>query len=90
MTIPRAHASLDGRKALVVGIANEQSIAWGCAKWLRALGADIAVTYLNDKAKRYVEPLANELEAPLLLPLDARTPGQFEAVFDVPGVGPVV
>jgi enoyl-[acyl-carrier protein] reductase I len=82
MTIPRAHASLDGRKALVVGIANEQSIAWGCAKWLRALGAEIAVTYLNDKAKRHVEPLANELDAPLLLPLDVRSPGQLEAVFD--------
>ena len=61
MTIPRAKASLEGRKALVVGIANESSIAWGCAKWLRALGAEIAVTYLNEKSKRFVEPLAREL-----------------------------
>lgn len=82
MTIPRASASLDGRKALVVGIANEQSIAWGCAKWLRALGADIALTYLNDKAKKHVEPLANELEASIFMPLDVRSPGQLEAVFD--------
>jgi enoyl-[acyl-carrier protein] reductase I len=82
MTIPRARASLDGRKALVVGIANEQSIAWGCAKWLRALGADIALTYLNDKAKKHVEPLAKELEAPIFVPLDVRSPSQLESVFD--------
>src|SRR5215470_15314897 len=82
MTIKRAKASLEGRKALVIGIANEQSIAWGCAKWLRALGADIAVTYLNDKAKRFVEPLAKELEAPIFMPLDVNVEGQTEAVFE--------
>src|SRR6266536_1640880 len=73
---------LTDRKGLIVGIANEQSIAWGCAKAFRALGADLAVTYLNDRAKQYVEPLARELEAPILLPLDVRTPGQMEAVFE--------
>jgi enoyl-[acyl-carrier protein] reductase I len=82
MTIPRARASLDGRKALVVGIANENSIAWGCAKWLRALGADVAVTYLNDKARKYVEPLAKELEASIFVPLDVRLSGELEAVFE--------
>jgi enoyl-[acyl-carrier protein] reductase I len=57
--IPAAKAKLlDGKKGLVVGIANEQSIARGCAKAFRALGAELAVTYLNDKAKKYVEPLA--------------------------------
>jgi enoyl-[acyl-carrier protein] reductase I len=81
--IPVAKAKLlEGKKGLIVGIANEQSIAWGCAKAFRAFGADLAVTYLNDKAKTYVEPLARELEAPLLLPLDVRTPGQMEAVFE--------
>jgi enoyl-[acyl-carrier protein] reductase I len=73
---------LEGKKGLIVGIANEQSIAWGCAKAFRALGAELAVTYLNDKAKRYVEPLAQELEASIVLPLDVRTPGQMEAVFE--------
>ena len=73
---------LEGKRGLIVGIANEQSIAWGCAKAFRALGAELAVTYLNDKAKKYVEPLARELEAPIFLPLDVRTPGQLEAVFD--------
>jgi enoyl-[acyl-carrier protein] reductase I len=82
MTIPRARASLEGRKALVVGIANERSIAWGCAKWLRALGADIAVTYLNEKSKKFVEPLAKELEAEIFMPLDVHAPGEMEAVFD--------
>jgi enoyl-[acyl-carrier protein] reductase I len=80
--IPRVRASLEGRKALVVGIANERSIAWGCAKWLRALGADLCVTYLNAKAKSYVEPLARELEAQIFLPLDVRSPGEMEAVFE--------
>src|SRR5215470_9161165 len=68
-------------KALVVGIANEHSIAWGCAKAFRELGADLAITYLNDKAKGYVEPLARELEAPIFMPLDVAVPGQLEAVF---------
>jgi len=82
MTIQRVRAQLEGRKALVVGIANDQSIAWGCAKWLRALGADLAVTYLNDRAKRFVEPLADELEAQIFMPLNVNEPGQMEAVFE--------
>jgi enoyl-[acyl-carrier protein] reductase I len=73
---------LNGKKGLVVGIANEQSIAWGCAKAFRALGAELAVTYLNDKARKYVEPLARELEAPIVMPLDVRAEGQLEAVFE--------
>jgi enoyl-[acyl-carrier protein] reductase I len=73
---------LEGKKGLVVGIANEQSIAWGCAKAFRALGSELAVTYLNDKAQKYVAPLARELEAPIMMPLDVRSPGQMEAVFE--------
>ncbi len=80
--IPRARPSLEGRKALVVGIANPHSIAWGCAKWLRALGADVAITYVNEKTRRFVEPLAVELEAPIVMPLDVRKPGQLESVFE--------
>src|SRR5207342_1924718 len=72
----------EGKRGLVVGIANEHSIAWGCAKAFRAFGAELAVTYLNDKARKFVEPLARELEAPIMLPLDVRTPGQMEAVFE--------
>ncbi|HWZ05956.1 MAG TPA: enoyl-ACP reductase FabI, partial [Bradyrhizobium sp.] len=81
--IPKVKAKLlEGKKGLIVGIANDQSIAWGCAKAFRAFGAEVAVTYLNDKAKKFVEPLARELEAPILMPLDVRTPGQMEAVFE--------
>lgn len=73
--------SLAGKKGLVVGIANAQSIAFGCAAAFRACGADLAVTYLNDKSRQYVEPLASELGAELLLPCDVREPGQLEALF---------
>lgn len=83
MTIPVAKAPLlAGKRGLIVGIANDQSIAWGCARAFRALGAEIAVTYLNDKAKRFVEPLARELNSPILMPLDVSVPGQMEAVFE--------
>jgi enoyl-[acyl-carrier protein] reductase I len=77
--VPRP--ALKGTKALVVGVANEHSIAFGCAKAFRELGAEVALTYLNDKARPHVEPLARELEAPLFLPLDVSVPGQLEAVF---------
>jgi len=73
---------LEGKRGLVIGIANEQSIAWGCAKAFRAFGAELAVTYLNDKAKKYVDPLAEALESPIVMPLDVRAPGQMEAVFE--------
>jgi enoyl-[acyl-carrier protein] reductase I len=78
----RAAVSLEGRKGLVTGIANQQSIAWGCAKAFRFLGAELAVTYLNDKARPHVEPLAAELDAKILLPLDLRNAGELEAVFE--------
>ena len=70
------------KKALVVGIANEHSIAYGCARAFRELGAEVAVTYLNEKAKPYVEPLARELEAKIFMPLDVSTAGELEAVFE--------
>jgi enoyl-[acyl-carrier protein] reductase I len=73
---------LKGRKALVVGIANENSIAYGCAKAFAELGADLAVTYLNERARQYVEPLAKEVGADIFMPLDVAQPGELEAVFD--------
>jgi len=73
---------LAGRKALVVGIANDSSIAYGCAKAFRELDADLAITYLNDKAKPHLEPLARELGARLVLPLDVAVTGQLERVFE--------
>jgi enoyl-[acyl-carrier protein] reductase I len=81
MITEKPNAVLKGKKALVIGIANEHSIAYGCAKAFRELGADLAVTYLNEKARPYVEPLARELEAPLFLPLDVGNEGALEGVF---------
>ena len=70
-TLPAVKAKLlEGKRGLIIGIANDKSIAWGCAKAFRALGAEVAVTYLNDKAKKFVEPLARALEAPIFMPLD--------------------
>ncbi|MDF3888303.1 enoyl-ACP reductase FabI [Cupriavidus basilensis] len=71
-----------GRKVLIVGIANEHSIAYGCARAFRELGAELAVTYLNERAKTYVEPLAQQLGASIVLTLDVSKPGELEAVFD--------
>jgi enoyl-[acyl-carrier protein] reductase I len=82
MTIDIPRPVLKDNKALVIGIANEHSIAYGCAKAFRELGADLAITYINEKARPYVEPLARELEAPLFLPLDVGSPGALENVFD--------
>ncbi|MBB6252026.1 enoyl-ACP reductase FabI [Nitrospirillum iridis] len=80
--LPPPHRILAGRRALVVGIANDQSIAYGCAKAFHEVGAELALTYLNDKAKPHVEPLAEQLGAQLFLPLDVSAPGQLDAVFD--------
>ena len=78
----RSETLLAGRKGLVVGIANEHSIAYGCARILRRCGAELAVTWLNDKARPQVEPLAQELGAPIAMALDVEKPGAMEAVFD--------
>ena len=74
---------LAGQKALVIGVANDESIAYGCAKAFRAAGADLAMTWLNEKAKPHVEPLARELEAPITGAVDVSVPGELEAMFDL-------
>jgi enoyl-[acyl-carrier protein] reductase I len=82
MTIPAAKAALlAGKRGLIVGIANQRSIAWGCAKAFRALGAELAVTYVNDKTRKYVEPLAREIDAGIVMPMNVQQAGQLEAVF---------
>jgi enoyl-[acyl-carrier protein] reductase I len=77
-----ARSILTGHKSLVVGIANDQSIAYGCAGAFRAAGADLAITWLNEKARSYVEPLGNQLGAQIMAPLDVEKPGELEALFD--------
>jgi enoyl-[acyl-carrier protein] reductase I len=73
---------LSGHKALVIGIANDHSIAWGCAEALRRAGAELAITYLNEKARPYVEPLARTLDAPIVMPLEVREAAQVDALFE--------
>ncbi len=73
---------LKGKRGLVVGIANADSIAYGCAVKLRAFGADLAVTYLNEKAEKHVRPLAEQLQAQIIAPMDVQQPGALEALFD--------
>jgi enoyl-[acyl-carrier protein] reductase I len=73
---------LAGQKVLVVGIANEHSIAYGCAKAFRLAGAELAITWLNEKARPYVEPLAQELKAPITARLDVSVPGELESLFE--------
>lgn len=73
--------TLQGKRGLVIGIANEHSIAFGCAKAFRDAGAELAVTYLNAKAEPFVRPLAETLASPIIVPCDVREPGQLESVF---------
>lgn len=75
-------SSLEGKRGLVLGIANDHSIAYGCAKAFREAGARLAVTYLNDKAEPCVRPLAMALDSRIVVPCDVREPGQLEAVFE--------
>jgi enoyl-[acyl-carrier protein] reductase I len=82
MSIDIPRPVLKGAKALVTGIANDQSIAYGCASAFRELGADLAVTYVNEKSRQYVEPLANKLEARIFMPLDVSKDEQTAALFE--------
>lgn len=81
MTEDHPRRILKDAKALVCGIANEHSIAYGCAKAFHELGAELAITYAGEKAKAYVEPIARDLDAPIFMPLDFTQPGELEAVF---------
>jgi enoyl-[acyl-carrier protein] reductase I len=76
---------LTGHRSLIVGIANDQSVAYGCAEAFRAVGAEIAITWLNDKARPHVEPLGEALGASIMAPLNVENPGELEALFDLIG-----
>jgi len=73
--------SLQGQKALVAGVANDRSVAWGCAQALRAQGADIAMTWMNDKAEDFARPLAARLGAEIATALDVTQDAQMDEVF---------
>ncbi|GAB0154008.1 enoyl-ACP reductase FabI [Marinobacterium iners] len=73
---------LTGKRGVIFGIANNKSIAYGCAEVLSGLGAELCITYLNDKARPYVAPLADQLGATLVLPCDVATEGELEQIFE--------
>jgi enoyl-[acyl-carrier protein] reductase I len=73
---------LAGKRALIVGVATERSIAWGIAQAMHREGADLAFTYLNDKLKERVAPLAESVGSKLLLPLDVNQDDQIASAFD--------
>jgi enoyl-[acyl-carrier protein] reductase I len=73
---------LSGKKGLIIGIANEHSLAYGCARHFRAAGAELAITYLNARAEPFVRPLADTLQSTIFMPCDVTVPGQLEAVYE--------
>jgi len=73
---------LGQRKGLVVGIANDRSIAWACARAFREAGAELAATWQDERARPHVEPLLESLGIDLRLPLDVADDAQLQAVFD--------
>ncbi len=77
-----AASSLNGKKGLIVGMANEHGLAYGCARRFRALGADLAITYLNEKTERYVRPLVEELGCEIARQCNVAVEGQLEAIFE--------
>ncbi len=85
MTATAHRPVLLGQRALIAGIANEHSIAYGCARAFRELGAEVAITYLDERARPYVQPLADALQAPVFMPLDVSSQEQLDALFETLG-----
>ncbi len=82
MSEPGFRRVLEGQKALVIGVANDESIAYGCAKAFRAVGAELAVSWRNERDRAHVEPLARELQTSITGAVDVSVPGQLEAMFN--------
>src|SRR5436853_6931460 len=74
---------LAGKRAFIVGVATDRSIAWGIAQAMHREGAQLAFSYVNDKMKERVEPLAHSLGSQLTMPLDVTLDGQLGAAFDL-------
>lgn len=79
---PAELLDLSGRKGLVIGIANDRSLAWPAAMHFRQAGAELAITYVDERTRPYVAPLASRLDAPIVLPCDVNVPRELDAVFD--------
>jgi enoyl-[acyl-carrier protein] reductase I len=72
---------LKNKRGLILGVANDDSLAWGCSKAFKEQGAQLALTYLNDKGKPFIEPLARELDAPIFMKLDVTNEAQWNDLF---------
>ena len=81
MTLNTSSFGLAGKKGLILGVANNSSIAWGCTQVMRQLGADLVVSCLNEKARRFVEPLTEPLGVELLN-CNVEVPGELEATVE--------
>jgi len=79
---PPALLSLSGRKGLVVGVANQHSLAWSAALHFAQAGAELALTYVSETTRPHVAGLAERVKAPIFMPCDVAAPGELEAVFD--------
>lgn len=78
MTLNTSTFSLAGKKGLILGVANESSIAWGCTQLMHQLGAELVVSCLNDKARRFVEPLTQPIGVELVT-CNVEEEGELEA-----------
>jgi enoyl-[acyl-carrier protein] reductase I len=74
---------LAGKRAFIVGVATDRSIAWGIAQAMHREGAELAFSYVNDKMKERVEPLADSIGSKLTMPLDVTVDGQVDSAFDL-------
>ena len=73
---------LEGKRALIVGLASNRSIAWGCAQAMKNQGAELAFTYQNEKLQSRVEKMASELDSDIALPCDVSSDTDIERVFE--------
>ena len=74
---------MQGKKGLIMGVANDKSIAWGIAKSLAENGASIAFTYQGDALKKRVEPLAESVNSDILIPCDVSDSESMQNVFEI-------
>jgi enoyl-[acyl-carrier protein] reductase I len=72
---------MEGKRGIIFGVANDMSIGWGIAQQLRAAGAELAFTYLNESLEKRVRPLAESLDSKLILPCDVGRDEDIEATF---------
>src|SRR5579884_1386180 len=73
---------LSGKRAFIVGVATDRSIAWGIAQAMHREGAELAFSYANDRLKERVEPLAASVGSRLTMPLDVTSDEQIDAAFE--------